>query len=118
MMGYKARYKSNANMDYLNPIRVVEMLYMAIDKSGTTEPTKVAYALEDLHYAGPSGDSWMRGGDHQMMGPTYVLRLAKAGQAGVRHDVDGTGLGWRTEELFDVAATTPQLRCQMERPPR
>src|SRR5882672_2864220 len=111
-MGYNARYKANANMECLNFIRVIEMLSIAINKSGTTEPVKVAYALEGMRYAGPSGDSWMRAEDHQMIGPVYILKLAKVGQPGVRHDVDGTELGWKTEASFEAAATIPQVKCQ------
>ena len=118
LMGYKDRYKANSNMDYLPPIRVVDMLAMAVNQSGSTDPVKIAYALEGMKYAGPSGDSWMRAEDHQMIAPVYVLRLAKVGQPGVRHDVDNSGYGWKAEALVGAKDNISPIRCQMERPPR
>jgi branched-chain amino acid transport system substrate-binding protein len=116
LMGYKARYKANGNMDYLPPVRVVEMLAMAVNQSSSTDPVKVAYALEGIRYAGPSGDSWMRAEDHQMIGPVYVLRLTKVGQPGVRHDVDNSGYGWKTEAFIEAKDNIPPMKCSLERP--
>jgi branched-chain amino acid transport system substrate-binding protein len=79
---------------------------------------KVAYALEGMEYPGPAGRSWMRAEDHQLMAPIYVTSLAKAGQSGVRHDNEGTGLGWKTEAKYEAEQTVPPVRCQMQRPGR
>jgi branched-chain amino acid transport system substrate-binding protein len=105
-------------MDYLTAFRVVEMLSAAVAKAGSDDPLKVAYALEGAHYAGPTGDSWMRPEDHQIVAPMYVLSLAKAGQPGVKHDVDGTGFGWKTEALILSKDNIPPVKCSMERPTR
>ena len=77
---------------------------------------KVAYALEGMEYIGPSGRSWMRYDDHQLIAPVYVLGFTKAGQADARHVVDGTGYGWKTEAMVEAKDMAPPLRCQMERP--
>jgi len=118
LMEYKTKLKALSNLDYLPAIRLVQMLAIAIGKAGSTDPVKVAYALEGLKYAGPSGDSWMRGEDHQMIAPIYLLSMAKAGQPGVKHDSEGTGYGWKTDVLVAAKDTVPPLRCQMERPPK
>jgi branched-chain amino acid transport system substrate-binding protein len=116
LIDYKARYKAVSNLDYLPAFRVVEMLANAMNQTRSSDPLKVAYALEGMKYAGPSGESWMRADDHQMIAPIYVLGFAKAGQPGVKHDAEGTGYGWKQEALIEAKDVVPQMKCQMERP--
>jgi branched-chain amino acid transport system substrate-binding protein len=118
LIGYKAKYKAVSNLDYLPSYRVVEMVASAMNKSGTTDPIKVAYALEGMKYIGPSGESWMRAEDHQLIVPIYLMSFVKAGQPGVQHDEEGTGYGWKTEALIEAKDNVPPIRCKMERPPR
>lgn len=117
LLEYKAKYRGVTNMDYLPVFRAMEMLASATKKAGTTDPMRVAYAMEGIKYAGPSGESWMRAEDHQLIAPIYVLGLARAGTPGVKHDAEGTGLGWKVEALIEARDTVPPIRCHMERPP-
>ncbi len=117
LLEYKAKYRSVTNMDYLPVYRAMEMLASAMKRAGTDDPLKVAYAMEGLEYAGPSGESWMRAEDHQLIAPIYVLGLAKSGAPGVKHDAEGTGLGWKVEALIAARDTVPPVRCAMQRPP-
>jgi branched-chain amino acid transport system substrate-binding protein len=116
ILEYQSKYKTNADLAYLPAFRTVEMLTGAINKAGTTDPLKVAHALEGMHFAGPTGDSWMRAEDHQIIAPIFVMSFVKAGQPGVKHDVEGTGYGWKTEAMFSPNETLPPVRCAMERP--
>ncbi|MEO8164392.1 MAG: branched-chain amino acid ABC transporter substrate-binding protein, partial [Betaproteobacteria bacterium] len=95
LLEYKSKYNTVSNVAYLPSFRVIEMFAAALDKAGTSDPVKVAYALEGLNYAGPSGASYMRAEDHQMIAPIYILSLLKAGQPGVKFDEENTGYGWR-----------------------
>lgn len=113
---YAAKYKSTSDMAYLPPFRVLNMLATAMDKAGSQDPAKVAHALEGARYSGPSGDSWMRTDDHQIIAPVYLMSFVKAGQTPARHDAEGTGYGWRTDELIPAQSIAPPIRCQMERP--
>ena len=117
LLEHKARYNAVSNLAYLPAFRVVEMLAGALDKAGTSHPIKVAFALEGLKYAGPSGPSFMRAEDHQMIAPLFILSLVKAGQPGVMYDEEKTGYGWKTEAFIDAKETIPPVRCRMERPP-
>ena len=117
LLEYKARYHTVSNVAYLPAFRVVEMFASALDKAGSSDPVKVAYALEGLKYAGPSGPSWMRADDHQMIAPLYILSFVKAGGPGVRYDEEKTGYGWRTDAFIEARDMVPPVRCQMERPP-
>ena len=46
-----------------------------------------------------------------------MLGLAKSGAPGVKHDAEGTGLGWKVEALIQARDTIPAVRCVMQRPP-
>ncbi len=113
---YQRKYKTNADLAYLPAFRTVEMIASAINKVGTTDPLKVAYALEGMHFAGPTGDSWMRAEDHQIIAPIFVMSFVKAGQPGAKLDVEGTGYGWKTDAVLSPQDTLPPVRCTMERP--
>src|SRR5258706_5293315 len=116
ILDYQSKYKTNADLAYLPAFRTVEMVANAIDQAGTTDPVKVAHALEGMHFAGPTGDSWMRAEDHQIIAPIFVMSFVKAGQPGAKHDVEGTGYGWKTDAVFSAKDMVPPVRCAMERP--
>ena len=118
LLFYEQKYKPIAHMDFLPVWQTIEMFASAIERARSTDPIKVAYALEGMEYAGPAGRSWMRAEDHQLMAPIYITAITKAGQPGVRHDNEGTGYGWKTEVLVEAKDSVPPMRCQMERPPR
>jgi branched-chain amino acid transport system substrate-binding protein len=117
IQGFRSRYRTNADLAYLPAFRTVDMVAAAMNKAGTTEPKKVAQALEGLHIAGPTGETWMRAEDHQAIGPIYVMSFAKAGTPGVKHDIEGTGYGWKTDAVLNAQDVVPPVRCAMERPP-
>jgi len=108
--------KTDADLAYLPALCTVEMVAAAMDQVGSADPMKVAWALEGMHFAGPTGDSWLRAEDHQMIGPMLVMSFVKAGTPGARHDVEGTGYGWKTEAVMDAQRMIPPLRCDMQRP--
>jgi branched-chain amino acid transport system substrate-binding protein len=116
LLDYGVKYKAVSDVAYIPPFRVVDMLAAAVEKAGSSEPLKVAHALEGMQYDGPTGKSWMRSEDHQMIAPLYIMSFVKAGQRGVRHDAEGTGYGWRTDVLIPSEQTVPAMRCKMQRP--
>lgn len=116
LLDYQVRYKTNLDVAYLPAFRTVDMLVSAINAAGALEPVKIAHALEGMHYAGPTGDSWMRAEDHQMLAPMLIMSFVKAGQPGARHDVEGSGYGWKTDQVLGANDTAPPVRCKMDRP--
>ncbi len=101
---------------------LVEMLAAAIEKSGSTEAAAVARALEgasfDAAKAGLPGlhQATMRAADHQLQQPMVVSVMDRAGAAGVKHDVEGSGFGFRTLRRLDAAAVSQPSTCRMTRP--
>ncbi len=116
LLEYGAKYRAVSDVAYIPPFRVIEMLANAMSSTGSADPLKVASALEGMKYAGPTGESWMRAEDHQMIAPLYVMSFVRAGQAGVRHEAEGTGFGWKTDTLIAAKDTAPQVKCAMQRP--
>lgn len=116
LLNSKVKLKARSNLDYMPPYRILEMFAAAVEKAGSTDPFAVGRALEGMRYTGPSGDAWMRTADHQLVEPLFVLRLAKAGDPGVLHDIEGTGFGWKTEKLIAADDLVPPIKCQMVRP--
>lgn len=116
LLQYGVKYRAVSDVAYIPPFRVVEMLAAAIESAQSSDPHKVARALEGMRYTGPTGESWMRAEDHQMLAPLYIMSFVKVGRPGVRYDAEGTGFGWRTDTLIAARDTAPQMRCVMQRP--
>ena len=110
---YKRKYKEEWNM--LPMKNAVEMWAKAIDAANSTDPVKVAGALEGMRYDAGTGTMWMRPDDHQLMQPQYAYIFTKAGP-GAKHDVENTGFGWRTEGRIEADETILPHTCKMERP--
>jgi len=102
---------------------MVEMLASALEKAGSADATRVAYALEGMRYDGEHlhqvhrGE--MRAADHQFLQPLYVSVMDKAGSASVPFDVEGSGYGFRVVRRFPAAElTADHSACRMQRPGR
>ena len=111
---YKLRFKED--WGWLPSYVALHMLVQAVEQVKSTEPLKVALAMEDMKYAGPTGEVWMRREDHQLMQPIYVANFVKVGREGTQYDAEGTGFGWHTEQRIEVKDTILPHTCKMERP--
>ena len=110
--------------DYFNMRHVVmlAMLGEAVTAAGTTEAPGLATALEGRHYAGPPYAVTMRASDHQLQTPLQVSVMARAvadearPADTVRHDVEGSGFGFRTVLDLPASFTGYTDSCRMTRP--
>jgi branched-chain amino acid transport system substrate-binding protein len=98
---------------------LVEMLARAIERGGSTEAAAVARALEgaalDKAWLGGLHSAQMRAADHQLQQPLVVSVMERVGSPGVKHDVEGSGFGFRTLRRLDAAAALQPMACQMNR---
>jgi branched-chain amino acid transport system substrate-binding protein len=97
---------------------LLEMFAAAIDKAGAAEPMRVALALEGLRAEGSMGPVVMRADNHQIVEPLYVMTLTKVNGKDVILDMEGTGIGTRTDARIDPASLTLPTSCRMKRPAR
>jgi branched-chain amino acid transport system substrate-binding protein len=89
------------------------MLTRAINQAGSTDPVKVALALEGMEQKDLYGvTNIMRKDDHQLLYPYYEGVFTKD----VKYDAEKTGLGWKTEYKTTVADETLPTTCKMKRP--
>jgi len=95
---------------------LLEMLTKAVDKAGSTDALKVAYALEDMRIRGPLGEVWMRPDDHQLFEPLFILVPAKVDGKDVKYDMEATGIGPRTEARIEASELKLPTMCKMQRP--
>jgi branched-chain amino acid transport system substrate-binding protein len=101
---------------------MIEMLAAAIERAGSTDAVAVARALEgmrvDAKTSGLGGvhAGTMRAADHQFIQPLYVSVMQRQGEAGVAHDNEGSGYGFRTVRYLAPEQTQQPARCTMQRP--
>lgn len=91
----------------------IEMIAAAITKAGSTDPMKLALALEGMKLVDAAGhEATMRAADHQVLIAYYGAVFTK----GVKYDSERTGLGWKTEATIKPAELDQTTTCKMKRP--
>jgi branched-chain amino acid transport system substrate-binding protein len=91
------------------------MLADGMAKAKSTDPLKVAAALEGLRFVGAQGELEMRKTDHQLQQPLYISEWRQATPKSP-YSVENTG--WNFQEIKSIpayVASTP-TSCQMKRP--
>jgi len=92
---------------------IFEYLQAAVNKAGSLDATKIAYALEGMSIRDFLGfETTMRKADHQLIGEYFVGTFKK----GVKYDAEGTGLGWATETTILAKDIDQPNSCKMKRP--
>jgi branched-chain amino acid transport system substrate-binding protein len=111
-------YKRRFGSDYYGlPIgNLFEMLAAAIDRAGSTDALAVARALEGMRHRTSTGEAWLRPDDHQLFEPMLIYTLTAVNGRDVLHDLEGTGLGTRTDVRVEAGDIVLPTRCRMQRP--
>lgn len=112
---FVSEWRKNHDFDLfqINNYVLLKMLAAAINKAGTTDPLKVALALEDMSTTDMLGHEYkMRKEDHQMLEPLYLARFVKD----VKYDSEKTGLGWKTVKMVEAKDLAQPTVCKMKRP--
>ena len=111
-------YKARTGKDFLGPrIDVMSrVLVAAIDKAGSTEPLKIARALEDLTLDSAVGPVRMRAEDHQLLLPQVVNTIAPVDGKAVKTGWEGTNWGFRTDAVYTGNELAQGTECRMQRP--
>ncbi|MCS6944402.1 MAG: branched-chain amino acid ABC transporter substrate-binding protein [Sutterellaceae bacterium] len=113
---FKTRFKD----DYytIATYTVIRALAEAMNKAKSTDPVKVAFALEGLRFQSLNGEVEMRASDHQLQQPLFISSWQKVDGKQVRFDAENTGYGWRTERVLDAFIAAQPTSCNMKRPAR
>ncbi|MEO8626934.1 MAG: branched-chain amino acid ABC transporter substrate-binding protein [Betaproteobacteria bacterium] len=101
---------------WLDLKNAMDMLVKAMNDTKSTDPLKVAKALEGMKLTAFTGEITMRADNHQMLQPMYISTFTKVGSSGVKYDVERTGMGFRSEGRVGPSETMTPTTCKMQRP--
>ncbi len=110
--GFRA---TDPGFDYpwVNFQTMFDMLVVAINKAGSTDPLKLALALEGAQAPDIYGEmNTMRKEDHQLLSPFYTAMFTKP----VKNESEKTGWGWKTLTKVSTQDLTFPTTCKMKRP--
>lgn len=87
----------------------------AMAKAKSTDPVKVAAALEGLKFAGFNGESEIRKTDHQMQQGMWISKWQKT-DAKYKYNVEKTGYTFAPVKYLEPYIASTPTSCQMKRP--
>ncbi len=110
-------FKTKYNDDFYtgSTIRIFEMLGAAMAKAKSTDPVKVAAALEGLTVKSFNGEVQMRKTDHQLQQPLYMSVWQKA-DAKFPYSPENTGMTLAMVAEYPNYVSSTPTSCQMTRP--
>jgi branched-chain amino acid transport system substrate-binding protein len=121
MGGQMEKWAKEFNAKYNNDLtsvqfaHVFEMLGAAMAKAKSTEPVKVAAALEGLKTKGFNGEIEMRKTDHQLQQPLYVSVWQKVDKK-FPYSMEKTGMTLAMVKEYPNYVSSTPTSCQMKRP--
>jgi branched-chain amino acid transport system substrate-binding protein len=111
-------FKAKYNDDYYaaQTHSIITMLSQAVKTAHTTDPVKVAFALEGMQAQSLNGGVTMQKADHQLQQPLYIGTWTKVNGKDVKYDQENTGYGWKMNKKIDAYVAGQPTSCQMKRP--
>ena len=110
-------FKAKFNDDYytLAVHHAFNILSTAMAQAKTTDPVKVAAAMEGLKFKSFAGEVEMRKADHQLQQGLYVSVWKKA-DAKKPYSVENTGYNFQSVKYYEPYVASTPTSCQMKRP--
>jgi branched-chain amino acid transport system substrate-binding protein len=112
-----AEFKKRFNDDFYSgaTYHALALLAEGMAKAKSTDPVKVAYAMEGLKFKSFNGEVEMRKTDHQMQQPLFIAKWVPL-DARNTYDVEKTGMTFALAKEFDSYVSSTPTSCQMKRP--
>ncbi|MFP3890939.1 branched-chain amino acid ABC transporter substrate-binding protein [uncultured Ralstonia sp.] len=113
-----ARVRQTPAGEYYTPRTMlsVELVTDAIRQANSTDPLKIALALEGMQKHAIIGDVTMRKADHQLLLPQVVSTIAPVDGKTVKAGFEGTQWGFKTEGMTPAKDLDLPTTCKMKRP--
>ncbi|MEO7337748.1 MAG: branched-chain amino acid ABC transporter substrate-binding protein [Caldimonas sp.] len=110
-------YKKKYNDDFytFSIYNAVEVLGEAMAKAKSTDPMKVASAMEGLKFNGFNGESYFRKTDHQMQQGLWISKWQKV-DAKNKYNVENTGFTFAPVKYLEPYVASTPTSCDMKRP--
>jgi len=109
------KQKYNDDITTYQPARIFEALGQAMAQVKSTDPVKVAAALEGLKFKSFNGDLEIRKADHQLLQPLYMAVWQKA-DAKYPYSPENTGMTLAPVAEYPPYVSSTPTSCQMKRP--
>lgn len=111
-----AEFKKKFNDDYYTyaTYNGIKLLAGGIAKAKSTDPVKVAHAMEGLSFKSFAGDVTMRASDHQLQQTMFITKWQKAKKG--EYSVENTGYTFVPIKKMDPYVSSTPTSCQMKRP--
>jgi branched-chain amino acid transport system substrate-binding protein len=111
------QYKKKYNDDFytFSIYNAVVMLGDAMAKAKSTDPMKVAAALEGLRFKGFNGETEVRKTDHQLQQGLWISRWQKV-DAKNKYSVENTGFTFAPVKYLEPYIASTPTSCDMKRP--
>ncbi len=112
-----AEFKKKFNDDYYTfaTYNGIQLLGAAMAKAQSTNPVKVATALEGLTVKSFAGEVQMRKSDHQLQQSMFITKWQKVDKANP-YSVENTGYTFVPIKQLEPYVSSTPTSCQMKRP--
>jgi branched-chain amino acid transport system substrate-binding protein len=110
-------FKAKVNDDFYtgSVLTIYGALGEAMAKAKSTDPVKVAAAMEGLKYKSFNGEVEMRKSDHQLQQPVFITVWQKADKK-YPYSPENTGMTLAPVKEFPSYISSTPTSCQMKRP--
>ncbi|MEW6707126.1 MAG: branched-chain amino acid ABC transporter substrate-binding protein [Pseudomonadota bacterium] len=114
---YMDEFKSKFNDDWYTGAvyHAYALLSNAMAKAKSTDPVKVAAAMEGLRFKSFNGEVEMRKTDHQLQQGLFITSWQKADGKN-NYSVENTGYNFGPIKAYDAYVASTPTSCQMKRP--
>ena len=117
LQAFKKKYGETEDPYTTSVQNGLDLLEKAMLQTKSTDPAKVAKAMEGMKLDGYFGHIEMRAQDHQLIQPLFIGTFEKVDGKTVKYNADGTKeFGFRTDHKVPAAQTAMPTTCQMKRP--
>lgn len=107
--------KFNDDLYTFSVYNALVMMSNAMAKAKSTDPVKVAAAMEGLKFKGFNGESEMRKTDHQLQQGMWISKWQKV-DAKNKYSVEKTGFTFVPVKYLEPYIASTPTSCQMKRP--
>ena len=97
---------------------MLEMFRDAVNKAGSDDPTKVAFALEGMTGKGAHGEVYMRPDDHQNHFDMVISHISTDVERPFIYNDENYGMAYVTDAWISKEDLTLPTTCNMARPSR
>jgi len=117
MQKWQDEFKARFNDDFYtgSVIHIYSMLGQAMANAKSTDPVKVAAAMEGLKVNSFNGEIEMRKTDHQLQQPLFISVWQKA-DAKYPYSPENTGYTLAPVKTYESYVSSTPTSCQMKRP--